>query len=55
MRGGHGGVEDRAQERASVGHCFTRSGFTGFEMETCDAVIHPFSAKENPRGDTGER
>src|SRR5256885_15701451 len=43
MGGGNGGVEDRAQERASVGH-----GFTGFEGHAMP-VIHPIPAKENPR------
>src|SRR5450432_4664465 len=43
MRGGHGGVKDRAQERASVCH-----GFTGFEMETCSALSIRFRQKKTP-------
>ena len=47
MRGGDGGIEDRAQERASVGHrCHGMR-----DWKTCDAVIHPIAAKENPRSD----
>jgi hypothetical protein len=44
MRGGNRGVEDRAQERASVGHEVTRG-----RPRTCKALIHPISPKENPR------
>jgi hypothetical protein len=46
MRGGDGGIENRAQERASVGHI----AFKAFEAETGNALIHPIAAKENPRG-----
>jgi hypothetical protein len=43
MRGGDGGVEDRAQERAPVGH-----RFTGIEMETCNAGYPSDSGKRKP-------
>jgi hypothetical protein len=44
MRGGNGGVENRAQERASVGH-----RFTGFEMETCEGWLSiGFRQKKTP-------
>ncbi len=46
MRGGNRGVEDRAQEWASVGHFFTRSQGWKHAMQ----LIHPIAAKENPRG-----
>ena len=45
MRGGDGRIEDRAQERASVGHRL-HGNFSG----TGGPVIHPIAAKENPRG-----
>jgi hypothetical protein len=44
MRSSHGGIEDRAQERASVGHrsrCFQTAEWM--------SVIYPIVAKENPR------
>jgi hypothetical protein len=47
MRGGDGGIEDRAQERAFVGHCFT-----GFEMETWEAVYPSDCGKRKPPQDT---
>jgi hypothetical protein len=44
MGGGDGGIEDRAQQRASVGH-----RFTGFEMEACDARLSiRFRQKKTP-------
>src|ERR1700681_4005071 len=43
MRGGYGGIEDFAQERASVGH-----GFTGFELETWNAGYPSDSGKRKP-------
>jgi hypothetical protein len=44
MRGGDGGIEDRAEE----GVCRSSSGFTGFEMETCDAGYPSDSGKRKP-------
>jgi hypothetical protein len=43
MGGGDGGVEDRAQERALIGHCFT-----GFEVETWSAGYPSDSGKRKP-------
>src|ERR1700676_4409721 len=48
MCGGDGGVEDRAQERASVGHWFTV-----FEVKTCDAGYPSDSGKKKPPQDFG--
>jgi hypothetical protein len=43
MRSGDGGVEDRAQERASVGHRFTKS-----QMETYERLSIQFTQKKTP-------
>ena len=48
-RHGHGGVGNRAQERASVGHRVTKV------ERDMRPVIHPIGAKENPRGSLGFR
>ena len=42
-----GGIKDRAQQRASVGHRFTEFSDNGMP------VIHPIRAKENPRQSGG--
>src|SRR5258708_12083503 len=43
MCGGGGGMEDGAQEGASVGHCVT-----GIRMETCDPAYPSDFAKRKP-------
>jgi len=48
MRGGDGGIEDRAEEGASVGH---RLASRDLRWKHATPVIHPFPAKENPRSD----
>ena len=48
MRGGNGGIEDRAQQRASVGHRFTAISRWG----TCGCRLSiRLPAKENPRSE----
>jgi hypothetical protein len=48
MRGGDGGIEDRAEEGASVGH---RLASRDLRWKQATPVIHPICAKENPRSD----
>src|SRR5712671_7771234 len=46
MRGGDGGIEDRAEEGASVSH---RLASWDLRWKHATPVIHPIQAKENPR------
>jgi hypothetical protein len=53
--GGDGGIEDRAQQRASVGHGLTGSGITGLAIGISDAGYPSDWRKRKPprRGTEG--